>query len=300
LKVLTAGWFSFEEMGATAGDLLVRDVVCRWLDEAGLLYDLALAPPFAGGVDWRTVDPSEYSHVLFVCGPFGNGWPIPDFLSRFSSCRLVGVDLSMLQSLDEWNPFHLLLERDSSRAARPDVAFLSEAPLVPVVGRVRVHPQTEYGERSDHDESHRLVDELLRDRELTIVDIDTRLDRNATGMRSATEVESAIARMDVVVTTRLHGLVLALKNEVPAVAVDPIRGGAKICRQARAIGWPWAVSVDEATPQSLAEALDRCLRPEARRLAASVARRARESLSTVRDALLTELTRPECGGKARG
>lgn len=44
-------------------------------------------------------------------------------------------------------------------------------------------------------------------------------------------------RMDAVVTTRLHGMVFALKN-VPALAVDPIRGGAKILRQAEAIGWP--------------------------------------------------------------
>ncbi len=44
--------------------------------------------------------------------------------------------------------------------------------------------------------------------------------------------------MDIVVTTRLHGMVLALKNGVPAIAVDPIVGGAKITQQARAINWP--------------------------------------------------------------
>lgn len=31
-----------------------------------------------------------------------------------------------------------------------------------------------------------------------------------------------LRRLDVVVTTRLHGLVLALKNGVPALAVDPV------------------------------------------------------------------------------
>ena len=134
MKVLVAGWFSFDEMGATAGDLLARDVVCRWLDEAAVPYAIATAPPFGDGVDWRSVDPSPYRHVVFVCGPFGNGWPLTDFLPRFAHCRLVGVDLSVLQPLDEWNPFDLLLERDSSRTARPDIAFLSDRPLVPVVG----------------------------------------------------------------------------------------------------------------------------------------------------------------------
>jgi hypothetical protein len=49
---------------------------------------------------------------------FGNGWPVTDFLERFRHCRLAGVKLSMLQPLDVWNPFELLIERDSSAAAR--------------------------------------------------------------------------------------------------------------------------------------------------------------------------------------
>jgi hypothetical protein len=63
MKVLVAGWFSFEDMGATAGDLMARDVACDWLHAAGHACDVALAPPFVGGVDWRAVDPEAYSHV---------------------------------------------------------------------------------------------------------------------------------------------------------------------------------------------------------------------------------------------
>ncbi|HEX9190000.1 MAG TPA: polysaccharide pyruvyl transferase family protein [Vicinamibacteria bacterium] len=295
MKVLVAGWFSFEQMGATAGDILARDVVCRWLEEGGVSHDVATAPPFAQGVDWRSVEARQYSHVLFVCGPFGNGWPITDFLARFAGRRFVGVDLSMLQSLDEWNPFHLLLERDSSRAARPDLVFLSTRPAVPVVGLVRVHPQKEYQERSAHGAADELLDQVLATREVAVVSIDTRLDRNETGLRTAAEVESLIARVDVVLTTRLHGLVLAVKNGVPAVAVDPIRGGAKILRQARTLGWPHAYPVDEATPAGLGEAFERCLRPEARAEAVAIAARARERLADVRDAVLDELRRPPAG-----
>jgi polysaccharide pyruvyl transferase WcaK-like protein len=43
---------------------------------------------------------------------------------------------------------------------------------------------------------------------------------------------------DVVVTTRLHGLVLALKQGVPVLAVDPVAGGARVATQAAAWGWP--------------------------------------------------------------
>ena len=57
MRVLVAGWFSFEHMGATAGDLMARDVACRWLAEAGCPFDVAAVPPFATPqtVDWRGV-----------------------------------------------------------------------------------------------------------------------------------------------------------------------------------------------------------------------------------------------------
>ena len=292
MRALVAGWFSFERMGATAGDLMARDVVCRWLREGGVPHHVALAPPFRGGVDWRTVDPRAYGHVVFVCGPFGDGWPLTEFLSHFAGCRLVGLDLSMLQPLDVWNPFDLLLERDSSRGVRPDLALLSEAPLVPVAGLVRVHPQDEYGGRAAHKEADERVDALLAGAELAVIPIDTRLDENASGLRTAAEVESAIARVDVVVTTRLHGLVLALKNGVPAIAVDPIRGGAKICRQAEALGWPYAFAVDAASPEALRTALERCLRPAGAARASAAAARARAALAPIRETFLATITRP--------
>ena len=90
MKTLVAGWFSFSGMGATAGDLMARDVVCDWLDEADVAYDVALDPPFtsgpggAAGVDWRAADPRHYARVVFVCGPFGNGPPAAEFLAHFA------------------------------------------------------------------------------------------------------------------------------------------------------------------------------------------------------------------------
>ena len=134
VKVLVAGWFSFEDMGATAGDLMTRDLACDWLRECRREFDVALAPPFTGGVDWRTAEPEHYSHVVFVCGPFGNGPPVDDFLVRFAGKHLSGLNLTMLDTLEVWNPFDLLLERDSSRVMRPDLAFLSQQDRVPVVG----------------------------------------------------------------------------------------------------------------------------------------------------------------------
>ena len=292
MKILVAGWFSFEQMGATAGDLLACEVVSDWLHEAGCPFDVARVKALGPGVDWQTVEPTFYSHVVFVCGPFGNGWPIPDFLDRFRSSRLIGVDLSMLQPLDEWNPFDLLLERDSSRTARPDISFAATPRRVPVVGVILVHPQKEYtGGR--HAVANAAIERLVKSRELAVVRIDTRLDQNGTGLRTAAEVESLISRMDLVLTTRLHGLVLGLKHGVPTLAIDPIAGGAKIRRQAETIGWPVVFTTDQLDEERLEQALQYCLTQAARAAAQECHARAVRTIEELRATFLAAFNTPQ-------
>jgi hypothetical protein len=283
MKVLVAGWFSFEQMGATAGDLMVRDSVCEWLRRAGISFDLALAAPFVGGVDWQSLDSSGYSHIVFVCGPFGNGPPVTEFLAKFAGIKLIGVNLTMLEALGTWNPFDLLIERDSSRTSRPDMAFLSRQGRVPVVGVVLIHPQPEYGDSDLHHAANDAIHRLVASRELSAVRIDTRLDVNKTGLRTPAEVESLIARMDVVLTTRLHGLVLALKNDVPVVVIDPVAGGAKIRRQAESIGWTPVFSADKLNDFEIQQAFENCLSLEARHKASECRLRAHDLLARVQD-----------------
>jgi hypothetical protein len=268
-RTLLAGWFSFEGMGATAGDLMARDLCSRWMTGVGIEHDIALVDPFVGGVDWRSVDPADYAQVVFVCGPFGNGRPITEFLERFAGRRLVGLDLTMLQDLDEWNPFDVLIERDSSRASRPDISFLADEAKVPLVGVVLVHRQAEYRDAM-HDQADAAIERLLASRDVAQVAIDTRLDVNSTGLSTSRQVESLIAGMDAIVTTRLHGTVLAIKNGVPPLVIDPIAGGRKVLRQAQTIGWSRVYIADELDDQALAEALDYCLSAEGRTAAANV------------------------------
>ena len=289
MRVLVTGWFSFEQMGASAGDLLARDLVCSWLKGAGCHYDVAVAAPFSGGIDWRESSADEYDAILFICGPFGNGPPVTDFLEYFSGVPLFGLNLSMLQALDVWNPFQLLLERDSSEARRPDLVFLTSQPKVPVVGLILVHPQEEYGERALHQVADAALQRLLGSREMAVVPIDTRLDENQTGLRTAGEVESLIAKTDVVITTRLHGMVLAIKNGVPPLVVDPIAGGAKILRQAGAIGWPTVYTADKLNQDELETALDFCLSDAGRQKAAHIHAEAVASLADVQSRLVAGL-----------
>jgi len=290
MKTLVTGWFSYELYGATAGDIMACDLVCEWLREAGHTVDVALAPPFKGGVNWRAVEPRDYSHFVFVWGPFRDSEVARELLGRFAHCHKTGMNLSMLDPIEQWNPFDFLVERDSNVTVNPDITMLSQQRKVPVVGLMLVLPQNEYKDRGRHKAANQALRRLISSREVAVVPIDTRLDENSTGLRTAREVESLIARMDVVLTTRLHGTVLALKNGVPVVAVDAISGGAKVSSQARELGWSKCFAVESVTDEELQLALDYCLTPEARKLARDCTVRAQARLTNMRQKFLAELS----------
>src|SRR6185436_7115787 len=133
------------------------------------------------------------------------------------------------------------------------------------------------------DPANRAIERLTQSREMACVPIDTRLDTNPGGLRTPAEVESLLARMDVVVTTRLHGAVLALKNGVPVIPIDPEAGGAKIRRQIESIGWPILFCADGLDDALLARALDFCLTDAARLEARACAERAARRVEQLRD-----------------
>jgi glycosyltransferase involved in cell wall biosynthesis len=299
MKALVAGWFSFPEGHATAGDVLAAEVACDWLRQAGFEVDLAMVAPVGRGCDWRSADPAHYSHVVFVCGPFQCGELETEFLFRFGRCNLIGLDLTMLSPLGAWNPFDYLIERDSDRAAHPDIAFAARAAhpatafatrnaRVPNVGICRV----EAYEGASVAEADAAIDRLVASGGMVPVNIDTRLDANSTGLRNAAEVECQLARMDAVVTTRLHGMVLALKNGVPVVAIDPERGGAKVWRQAEVLQWPVVLTVDDAGDAALRAGLDYCLSEPARARAQASRAHALGLLDGMRSEFIRALTDP--------
>lgn len=315
MRVLLAGWFSLADGGATAGDLLVRDVLREWLDEQATPYDVAQRPPLGDGVDWHRVAPRRYSHLLFACGPVGPSLAVAPLIERFERCKRVAVNVSVVGSA-AWRPFDVLLERDGLATARPDLAMVAavsprgaarnggvvgkhdrrqaagekaavrERP--PVLAIARIHRQAEYP-TADPDAAHRAFGELLAKREAAAIDVDTVLDRAVPGRRTPAEVMALLGKADVVLTTRLHGLVLALARGVPAIAVDPIPGGAKVLAQARALRWPAALPVDALEQGALERLLDWCLGAPAREQALACAERAVEEAATTKASLATAL-----------
>jgi polysaccharide pyruvyl transferase WcaK-like protein len=77
--------------------------------------------------------------------------------------------------------------------------------------------------------------------------------------RFPSQVEALVRRADVVVTMRLHALVLGLAHGVPVIACDAIAGGAKVSAQAAALGWPVVLRAGEIEPTTLDAALEHAL-----------------------------------------
>lgn len=284
MRALIAGWFSLRDGGATAGDVLVRDAICRWLEEQGIAYDLAQEPRLGGGVDWFRVSPARYSHLIFACGPVGPDLAVRELIDRFALCRRVAINVSMPVEAD-WRPFDLVLARDGDGRPRPDIALAAHTERPPVIALVRMeaHP----GARVDV--AHDAFARLLASREVASFEVDTVLNPDTPGRRTAGEVLALLGRADVVLTTRLHGLVLALLQGVPAIAVDPIWGGAKVLAQAQALAWPAALAVDAIDDIELERLLAWCLTSEAHERALACARSGAGAVDEIRATLTAQL-----------
>ncbi|MCJ7499377.1 polysaccharide pyruvyl transferase family protein [bacterium] len=267
-RALLMGFFS------TVGDVDCLQFVGRSLDHLSIPFDVApysqsVRREIPGAVDPRKTDAGIYSHLIIVCGPcwkeFFRRQKVD--LDRFRNCLKIGVNLTMIDPVEVWNPFHILIERDSDRAARPDLSFLEPAREVPFVGRCLAPGQQEYRERQRHDLANRAINDLIARKGLAVVDIDTRwpFSSNRHGLKDANQVFTVIKRTDVLLTTRLHGLVYALKAGIPVIAVDAVSGGDKVTAQARTLGWPMVVSAEMATFEWMDQAFEWCLSPEAKR-----------------------------------
>jgi hypothetical protein len=240
-RVLIVGWASFLHGEATAGDVLAMEAARGALSGAGIPCDLAWSPVFRpGGRTLEDSPPEDYTHLVFTCGP-AHGWQVEQLHERYRGCYRIAVGVSVIDPADPAvTGFHQVLARDApGTAGRLDLAAAVPVPAVPVAAVIVAGEQPEYAARGRHGPLTAELGGWLASLDCARVTVDTRLAHGEwRSPASAAQVEAVIARADVVVTTRLHGLVLALKNGVPALAIDPVAGGAKVAAQAAAWGWP--------------------------------------------------------------
>lgn len=254
-RALVAGWFSFEHRKATFGDVEAKNVVCDWLTRRGIPFDVAgHESTRVEGIDLERLDPKGYDLFIFVCGPWtGN----KKLLSQFSHCYKVGVNLSVVNP--EHHGFDCLLPRDLPTVFNPDIVFGANTDALPLVGILLVHPQPAYGDRQRHHRVRRIVEEFLRTNRVVPIRLDTLLQNNQTCIETVAQLEALVRRADLVISTRLHGMVFSLKNETPVIAIDPVAGGAKVTAQARALGWPLLFNGDTLSKEELEHAVAFCL-----------------------------------------
>ncbi|MFG3154835.1 polysaccharide pyruvyl transferase family protein [Streptomyces sp. NPDC048219] len=247
-RVLVTGWFSFLDGEATAGDVLALRRVEEVLRAAGLAHDVVWSPGFrTDALHFADVDPADWSHLVFVCGP-AHGPQVEELHRRFAHCVRVAVGVSVV---DPGSPavtgFDRVLARDAF-GTEPTLDLAARAPALParpVVGVVLTHGQHEYGAQRRHDQVAEGVTRWLAGRDCARLELETRLDAHDWRLcGTPAQLEAVLSRLDLVVTDRLHGLVLALRAGTPALAVDPVSGGAKVTAQARACGWPALVAAE--------------------------------------------------------
>lgn len=298
MRVLLTGWFSFLHGEATAGDLLALKAVTKSLDEAGLSYDIAWSPAFRpGALRIEDAPPERYSHLVFVCGPL-HGEQFTQLHTRFAALRRVAVGVSIIDPADPaCTGFDLVLARDGGPG--PSLRDLASAirpagpPRVPVAGIALASGQGEYGARRQHDGVTARLTEWMSGQRCAPVMLETRLDSRDWRLCSTAEAfQALLSRLDVVVTTRLHGLALALHAGIPALAVDPVDGGGKVTAQGSAWAWPAVLTAAQAgDPARLDRLWHWCLSPAGREAAAARARQQPEEGMLAR--LIADLNRAD-------
>jgi len=242
--------------GATLGDLMAVDNFSQELRAAGVEHAV-----ISGQMDWaehlRVESPfmlkPEARALVFVCGPLINDPQLLDLLAVHRKAQKLAVGVSVLaQQPKIVRQFDAVVARDGTEGATFDLAINSVveptvAPRLRTVGLCFRGAQQEYGRISLHDRAEGLLRELALKRGLEIRVIDTVLQRG----NSPADIRNALAAVDCVFTTRMHGALLALAAGKPVLAVDQVPGSAKLLSVVGATGWPFLYRADAIEPADL-------------------------------------------------
>ncbi len=290
-KALIA-WYGSLQGHGTVGDLLSMQSVTQALSQAQLPFVHVSATSDEGiegtNIALGEVDPREIGVLVFVCGPVIRNHQVGEALfGRFPDIRRIGVGVSVLPPDNPLHdqPFDVIFAREGWAEPFEDVAIVAPSAGVPAptrrpgpqrVGLALRGFQPEYGtclnQRVD-DLVKQTLQRLTETSELEVVEIEHHLVR--AGM-SAHAVEALYADCDLIITSRYHGGVFALRQGVPFLAIDQIEGGAKVLNLLGGRGWPHVFAAAETSADQLAEAARRLLRDEDAPLLCDTADRMRD------------------------
>jgi len=260
MGILVSWWGSFEQGGETLGDLWAVTAVVNKL--LGLQHKVVLASLTRYGefpVDvrsWRDVQPSEISALVFVCGPVvGSFTEFQSLIQRFAGCKKIAIGVSILpqSSPKHWNPFDVVIARDGLSPSWGDIAPAFDSSKMETPGDISSRPcvglclrgqQSEYGKKAClADQANQTAQKLAAKTDLTIQVLDTKLHNDP---RRSAQIVEEFRQCRLVITTRMHGGVLALCAGIPALGIDQISGGAKLYAVLSSAGWPYVIRAEES------------------------------------------------------
>ncbi len=186
---------------------------------------------------------------VFICGPLHAYGKANEFFAAFHEIPRIAVNVSKVPiDFAVEAHFDLIVWRDSADVRTFDNAMDPRAgePVLKEevrsgIGVCLVSDQGEYGEAGKLSTKVKelIYDALEKTRENSF-DISTIL-----GSRNIKDVELEFFRPELIITTRLHGSLFALGHETPVIAIDQIRGGAKVSRiVGDELGWPYTYKID--------------------------------------------------------
>lgn len=258
-KILVSGLFSFLDRMATFGDFQAMEVVSNWLKNANLEHDIAVETmQYPNGIPTSKIVPTDYDVLIFICGPWSgrsiwsNNFDMfgKQYIDHFKSCFKIGVDLSVKY---KDHAFDLLLPRDFFEIKNPDLVYAAKSSQVPVVGLFMVHAQPMYKDKQRHSHVNKVIKDYIKSQGHAVLKLDTLTESNPHGIKNVSQLEALVSKCDYVISSRLHGTVYSLKNNIPVLAIDCVAGGAKVTAQMQAVKWPAIINGDGLTVDDLKE-----------------------------------------------
>lgn len=249
--------------GPTIGDLMAVDNLSSRLRQRGIEHavishrELRL-PDHLPVDDPYAIKPA--TKVVFVCGPITFCRDLNDLLSIHRHAIKIAAGVSVLGNHARMNRrFHHIVGRDG---IDPSYFDLAVSEIVEPAGNGRFDvagvclrgPQGEYGARraAMAHQAESMFRHVLSGSALRPLEIDTVFSPG----NDAEAIRAGFAASDIVLTTRMHGALLALAAGKPVIAIDQVPGGAKVSAVIGRTGWPFVFRAETVSAETVRAAFD--------------------------------------------
>ena len=253
MKKIIICWYGSFSNNGTIGDLLAVETLTNYLSKFYLFDHLTYCSNFKnikGTNVYQNCDYKSDDVFIFCCGPIMKSHSeFNKLINKFNHCYKIGISVSLFDKnhFNYLNPFDYVISREGSENMYEDLAILSTNKIdsldlcnavkicegvIPSIankqfkiGLVLRGKQYEYGEKNCLiEEVNYLVNEIKK-KYSNVVFIDNHL---FTSNMSADEILNEYLKCDFIITTRFHGCIIAIGNNIPFIGIDQILNGAKL------------------------------------------------------------------------